>query len=126
MMTKDSNPPVYENDVPASPRVQVAGLVSDVRSLAEAEWEYAKARLSYSGGVVRKAGLFALLCILALSAAAVGLVVGILLILANIWGPWIATCVVVLLFSFVAYIFAIIARKTARNLSFAKDDGDGR
>jgi Flp pilus assembly protein TadB len=123
MMTENSIPP--NTDETPSPREQISGLVSDVRTLAEAEWEYARARLSYSGGVVRKAGIYALLSILALSSAGIALVLGILLIIASYFGPWVATIAVVLVFIFVAYLLAISARKTARNLSFAEDDLDG-
>ena len=73
-MENDNIPPRVHNDEAPSPRDQIAGLVSDVQSLAQAEWHYAKARLSYSGGVARKAGLYALLAIVALSAAGVALI----------------------------------------------------
>jgi apolipoprotein N-acyltransferase len=49
---------------------------------------------------------------------------GILLIIASYFGPWVATISVVLAFGLVAYFFAIAARKTARNLSFTEDDND--
>lgn len=129
-MTKDSIPPAPDQpapdaDVAPSPREQISGLVNDVRTLAEAEWEYARARLSYSGGVVRKAGVYALLAILALSAAAIALVLGLLLIIASYYGPWVATIAVVLLFSLAALLFAINARNTARNLRFGEDDKHG-
>jgi hypothetical protein len=109
---------------PPSPRTQIAGLVSDVRKLAEAELEYARARLSYSGGVVRKAGIYALLAMLAISAAAIALVLGILLIIATYWGPWVATAITVMMFSGAAYLLALRARATARNLSFADPEDD--
>ncbi len=122
-MNDDSIPPISvgRDDAP-SPRAQIAGLVGDVRALAVSEWDYAKARLNYSGGVVRKAGIYALLALLSISAAAIALILGILLIIANYWGPWMATIIVVLVFSIAAYIFALSARKTARNLSFSEDD----
>ena len=123
-MDKDSIPPIVHDDEAPSPREQIAGLVSDVQSLAQAEWDYAKARLSYSGGVARKAGLFALLAIVALSSAGVALILGTLLIVASYVGPWIATASVVILSCLAAFLFAIIARNTARNLSFTEDDGD--
>jgi hypothetical protein len=113
-----------ENSDPPSPRVQIAGLVSDVKELAEAEWEYARARLSYSGGVVRKAGLYALFAILAVSAAAFALVLGILLIITSYLGPWAATGITVSVFALTAYLLALRARSTARNLSFAETDND--
>lgn len=113
-----------ENRAPPSPRAQIAGLVSDVRELAEAEWEYARARLTYSSGVMRKAGIYALLAVLAISAAAFALVLGTLLIIASYWGPWAATGITVVVFSLTAYLLALRARATAKNLSFAEPDND--
>lgn len=123
-MENDSIPPIVHDDAPTSPRDQIAGLVSDVQSLAQAEWDYAKARLSYSGSIARKAGLYALLAIVALSSAGVALILGILLIVASYYGPWIATASVVIVSVMLAFLFAISARNTARNLSFTEDDGD--
>ena len=123
-MTQDSVPPLSEPSSTPSPRAQISELVSDVRQLAESEWQYAKARLSYSGGVVRKAGVYALLAILAVSTAAIALVLGILLIITAYWGPWIATASVVSTLIAIAIICALLARKTAKNLSFAKDESD--
>ena len=123
-MENDSIPPIVINDESPSPREQIAGLVSDVQSLAQAEWDYAKARLSYSGGVARKAGLYALLAIVALSSAGVALILGTLLIVASYFGPWVATVSVVIMSGLAAFLFAIGARNTARNLSFKEDDDD--
>ncbi len=123
-MTQDSVPPLSEPSTTPSPRAQISELVSDVRLLAESEWQYAKARLSYSGGVVRKAGVYALLAILAVSTAAIALILGILLIITAYWGPWIATASVVSTLIAIAIICALLARKTAKNLSFAKDESD--
>ena len=121
-MDKDSIPPIVQDDDAPSPRDQIAGLVSDVQSLAQAEWDYAKARLSYSGGIARKAGLYALLAIVALSSAGVALILGILLIVSSYCGPWVATASVVITSCLAAFLFAIGARNTARNLSFTEDD----
>jgi hypothetical protein len=110
-----------DEDTPPSPVDQIGALIGEVRSLAEAEIDYAKARLSYSGGVVRKAGLFALFAILAISGAAIALILGLLLALAAYIGPIIATLIIVAAFALAAYVFAIFARKTARNLKF--DEG---
>ncbi len=123
-MDKNSIPPRVNDDDAPSPRVQIAALVSDVQSLAKAEWDYAKARLSYSGGVARKAGIFALLAILALSTSGIAFVLGTLMIIASYWGPWIATATVVILSGVAAVIFAVSARNTARNLTFSGDDHD--
>lgn len=122
MMDKDSIPPETPIKDPPSPRAQIAGLVSDVRELAEAEWEYARARLSYSGGVVRKAGIYALVAVLLASSAAIALVLGTLLIIASYWGPWAATGITFIIFAAAAWLCAIRARATARNLNFAESD----
>jgi hypothetical protein len=124
MMDNDSIPPRVNDDDAPSPRVQIAALVNDVQSLAKAEWDYAKARLSYSGGVARKAGIYALLAILALSAAGIALVLGTLMIIASYWGPWIATASVVIVSGLTAVMLAVSARNTARNLTFSEDDRD--
>jgi Putative Actinobacterial Holin-X, holin superfamily III len=123
-MKNHSIPPIIDDDDATSPRTQIAGLVGDVQSLAQAEWDYAKARLSYSGGVARKAGIYALLAVVALSSAGIALILGILLIINSYWGPWIATASVVLVSGLAACVFAISARNTARNLNFTEDDGD--
>lgn len=123
-MKNHSIPPIVDDNEAPSPRAQIAGLVRDVQSLAQAEWDYAKARLSYSGGIARKAGLYALLAVVALSSAGVALILGILLIINSYWGPWIATALVVIGSCLAAFLFAITARNTARNLSFTEDDGD--
>jgi hypothetical protein len=47
-----------------------------------------------------------------------------LLIVASYFGPWIATASVVILSTFAAFLFAVSARNTARNLSFTEDDND--
>jgi hypothetical protein len=68
-----------DNDAaPLSPAEQVRTLVADVRALAEAEIDYAKARLSYSGGIIRKAGIWAFLAIFFLSGAIIALILGLL------------------------------------------------
>ncbi len=125
-MDKDQIPHASQADDTPADGAQIAGLIGDVRSLADSEWEYAKARLSYSGGIMRKAGLLAMLAIFALSGAVIALILGILLIVASYFGPWIATITVVFAFGITAYFLAIAARKTARNLSFAEGDGDER
>jgi F0F1-type ATP synthase assembly protein I len=68
------------------------------------------------------AGIYALFAILSLSAAAIGLVVGLLLITASYFGPWVATLIVVLVFGLAAWILALRARKTARALNFDESD----
>jgi len=112
-----------EGDV-QSPVAQVRALVDEVKALADAEIAYAKARIGYSGGIIRKAGQWALVSILLLAATAIALVLGILLIIAHYWGPVVATLTVVLFFAATAVLAAIYARNIARRLSFAEDMRD--
>jgi hypothetical protein len=124
-MEKDAS---HADDVatdPQSPIDQVRGLVEDVRSLAEAEIDYAKARLSYSGGVIRKAGLCAFVALFSLCGAIIALILGLLLILTSYIGPWAATGMVVIAFALVAWGSALAARRTANNLKFGEGDPDG-
>ena len=114
-MDKDTSPVEIEHP---SPTEQVRTLVDDVRALAAAEIDYAKARLSYSGGILRKAGIWAFLAIFFLSGAIVALILGLLLILSQYVGPWIATLLVVIGFALAAWGAALAARRTANNLKF--------
>ncbi len=123
-MEKDSIPAEPLEQEAPSPAEQVTALFVEVRNLAAAEVEYAKARLSYSGGVLRKAGLLALLSLLALSGAAMALILGLLLIIASFFGPIIATLVVVTTFAVATWALGIAARNTSRNLKFDEDKSD--
>jgi len=123
-MEKDSIPAEPVEQEASSPAEQVTALFGEVRSLAAAEIEYAKARLSYSGGVMRKAGLLALLSLLALSGAAMALILGLLLIVSSYFGPIVATLAVVTTFTVATWALGISARNTARNLKFDEDESD--
>ena len=123
-MEKDSIPAEPVEQEAPSPTKQVAALFGEVRSLAAAEIDYAKARLSYSGGVMRKAGLLALLSLLALSGTAMALILGLLLILTSYIGPILATITVVVAFAIATWALGVAARNTARNLKFDEDESD--
>ncbi len=123
-MEKDSIPAETVEQEASSPAEQVTALFGEVRSLAAAEIEYAKARLSYSGGVMRKAGLLALLSLLALSGAAMALILGLLLIVSSYFGPIVATLAVVTTFTVATWALGVSARNTARNLKFDEDESD--
>lgn len=124
-MEHNSSPPEDIERASPSPAEQVRTLVSDVRALAEAEISYAKARLSYSGGILRKAGIWAFLAIFFLSGAIIALILGLLLILSLYLGPWIATATVVAGFTGAAWGAALVARRTATNLKFDEGSDNG-
>lgn len=120
-MENDTSPAGGTQTEPPSPAEQVRTLVADVRALAEAEIDYAKARLSYSGGIIRKAGIWALLAIFFLSGAIIALILGLLLILTALVGPLLSTFIVVVGFTMAAVVAGIVARRTANNLKFDED-----
>lgn len=125
-MEQNSSPAEDTRPEAPSPAEQVRALVADVRALAEAEIDYAKARLSYSGGILRKAGIWAFMAIFFLSGAIIALILGLLLILTVYLGPWVATAAVVIGFALAAWGAALAARRTANNLKFDESDGNGR
>ncbi len=126
-MESDRIPPDFNtedvSDLP-TPRAQISALFQDVRSLAETEINYAKARLSYSGGIIRKAGIWAVLSLLFLVGAVIALILGLLLIVHSYWGPWVATVSIVLIFGLSAFFAALKARNMAQNLSFSENSVD--
>ncbi len=127
-MSKDNIPPetpAADNpgSVPSA-REQISALVDDVRVLARAEWDYAVGRMSYSGSIVKRAGLYAILAIFAAAAAAIALVLGILLIIASYWGPWVATGATLLGFMALALILGLRARNIASELNFVDGEAD--
>ncbi|MGL5837101.1 MAG: phage holin family protein [Sphingorhabdus sp.] len=116
-------PPRTDNETdPPSPVEQLRMMAADVKTLAAAEIDYAKARLTYSGGIIRKAGIWALIALLFLTGAVIALILGLLLIVAHYFGPWVALIVVVSAFGFAALGAALYARQTARNLRFEDED----
>ena len=121
-MENDTSPAGGTQTEPPSPAEQVRTLVADVRALAEAEIDYAKARLNYSGGIIRKAGIWALLAIFFLSGAIIAMILGLLLIADHYFGPWLATAIVVISFVLAAWGAGLAARRTANNLKF--DDSE--
>lgn len=125
MEQPESRRAATDDDVP-SPAAQVRALVDEVRVLAEAEVDYARARLLYSGGILRSAGALALLALLAFSGAVIALVVGLLLIVDHYAGPVAATVAIFMLFVVIAALLGLRARAVARKLKFEGEDGDGR
>ena len=110
-MEKDSIPAEPVEQEASSPAEQVTALFGEVRSLAAA-------------GLMRKAGLLALLSLLALSGAAMALILGLLLIVSSYFGPIVATLAVVTTFTVATWALGISARNTARNLKFDEDASD--
>lgn len=122
-MTEDNIPPVAPPE-PLAPSAQIAGLVQDVKMLALAELDYARARLAYSGTIAKQAGIYAVLALMMIGSACIALVLGTLLILNSYWGPWAATFGTVVLFVIIASALALRAKAISKKLDF-KGDNDG-
>jgi small-conductance mechanosensitive channel len=106
-----------------SPREQITRLVTDFRTVAADELAYYKARFAYSTAVAKWTGIYVAIALFALFGTVVALILGLLLILAAWVGAIAATIIVTLSFAGVALLFAQMARRNARNLSFPEIDG---
>lgn len=80
----------------------VAALLDDGRTLAEAEFAYQKARLTYAGRRGRNAIILVLLAVVLVAFALFGLVFGLILALTPYLSAWGATAVVVIGFLIIA------------------------
>lgn len=124
-MEKDIAPALRDSDKePPRPVEQIRGLVEDMKALAFAELDYAKARLGYSGGILRNAGIYAVVSLALMTGALIALILGVLLIAAEYLGIIGATALVVGVSLLLAVLFGMAARNTARKLSFKELQGD--
>lgn len=104
-------------------RRELAGLFSDAADLVSSEFDYWRLRARYSAEAIRRATIFAIGALLMLACAAIGLVVGLLLILAYALGiVWATVILSVALFA-IAAALALMSKRQLSRLSFA-DDGD--
>jgi hypothetical protein len=104
---------------------QIIQIFDDIRILAYAELSYYKARISYARNVAKWTGLFASLAMFALFGAVVALILGSLLVLAQVIGPLFATIGITIGFLVVGFLFAFLAYYNSRKFYFpevAQDD----
>jgi hypothetical protein len=99
-------------------------LVADMRAAADAELRYWRTRLNYSRSVGTRVLLLGLASVIAIIAASIALVVGLILTLEPMIGPGLATLAVTGLFILIAAICALQARNWARKLQFPEIDRD--
>jgi hypothetical protein len=100
-----------------SAREQLTMLVQSGRQLIEAEIEYIQGRMIYSGQIVKQTGLLGALSLFSLFGAVIALILGILLVISSYMGPEIATLAVTISFAACAFLFALLARRSARKLA---------
>ena len=109
-----------------SVRDDLSAITIQIRELVAAEMEYYQARLKYSKSVAKWTGLYLALAFCALLGSAVGLILGLLLILSAWFGPIIATVTVCGSFAVIGILLLLTARSNSRKLLFSEgDDQDG-
>jgi hypothetical protein len=104
---------------PESATAQMSALVADVTHLAYTEFRYYKTRFAYSQTVLKQAGFFAIMAVAAFFASIAALIFGLLMVVAHYAGPVVATIAVPFGFLTITVIAGLMARRAARNLSFA-------
>jgi ABC-type multidrug transport system fused ATPase/permease subunit len=107
-----------------SPREHIAQIFDDVRILAYAELSYYKARIAYARTVAKWTGLFASLSMFALFGAVVALILGLLLVLAQVVGPLAATICITAGFLSVGMFFGFLAFRNSQKFYFPEVTGE--
>jgi uncharacterized membrane protein YdjX (TVP38/TMEM64 family) len=102
----------------ASPVLQVSRLVGDFRSVAFAEFDYYRDRISYSAGVAKSTGILVALTLFCLFATVVALILGVLLAVGHALGFVLGTLIIVGVFAASTLLLAWLARKSGRRLAF--------
>lgn len=97
---------------------QVATVVENVRALVRAELAHLRSRFEYSRRVLQQALLFGAFAFLALMGAMIALATGLVLTLAPLIGPGLATLVVTAALIAAAAICGVKARNWAKKVSF--------
>jgi Flp pilus assembly protein TadB len=111
-----------------SARDQLTMLIQSGRKLIDAEIEYLRGRMVYSGQIVKQAGLLGALSLFSIFGAVIALILGLLLIVTSYLGPVIGTIAITLAFAALALLFALLARRSARKLAMpelSEDHLDG-
>lgn len=124
---KHANAPGDVDTAPedTDPRSQITQLAHDVRQVVDAEMRYHRARFDYTRSVVTRAAGFGVIAGVALLGAGMALIVGILLILSEIFGPIAATAITVFIFGIIGVFCGFKARKWVQKVHFPeiqKDD----
>lgn len=111
--------PVSEDETIAS---QVSNLIDDVRSLAQAEIEYYRVKLSVNMAATKTVLLLFSVAIIVGVTGAVALILGMLLILSHYWGPVAATGLLTGSALLVTTVLLNMAIKRARKLPLDEND----
>jgi hypothetical protein len=97
---------------------QIALVMEDLRAMVKAEMRYHRSRLDYTRHVFRWSFRFGAVAAFAFSGASIALVLGLVLTLSPLIGPFAATLLVTISFVIIGVVFAALARRWMRKVYF--------
>ncbi len=125
----DEPPPLVRDEAAALEAAEQRSLIDDVKQLAEdgrtlieAEIAYQKTRAAVAGTGARGVATWGVLALSLGFFAMMGLVVGLLMGLTSVIGPWLATLVVVGVLQLAAIAAVLLARSRWKSVSAALSD----
>lgn len=98
-------------------------LADDAKALAQAELTYQKSRAAFAGEETKRIAILGVVAAVLAFFALMALVVGLVLALATVIGPWGSTVVVTLLLAAIATTFALMAASRARHMKATLSEG---
>ncbi|TCM21993.1 putative superfamily III holin-X [Novosphingobium sp. PhB165] len=98
-------------------------LAEEARTLAQAELAFQKTRAAYVGAEARTIALFGVLAAVVVFFALMALVFGLVLSLASVLGPWLATAVATLALLVIAAILGLSARGRVKRVRSVLSNG---
>lgn len=117
MTAQEAAPPQPEPPEPRSLTEDLEALYEDGKTYVEAEVAFQKTRARYAGRKIRNGFAFALAALAFLHLALLGLTVGLVIALAPLVGPWLATAIVTLSMLLIGTVLGLAARKRFSHLS---------
>jgi hypothetical protein len=97
---------------------QIALVMEDLRAMVKAEMRYHRSRLDYTRHVFRWSFRFGAVSAFAFGGASIALVLGLVLTLSPLIGPFAATLLVTISFVIIGVVFAALARRWMRKVYF--------
>ena len=97
---------------------QIALVMEDLRAMVKAEMRYHRSRLDYTRHVFRWSFRFGAVSAFAFGGASIALVLGLVLTLSPLIGPFAATLLVTISFVIIGMVFATLARRWMRKVYF--------
>ena len=97
---------------------QIALVMEDLRAMVKAEMRYHRSRLDYTRHVFRWSFRFGAIAAFAFGGASIALVLGLVLTLSPLIGPFAATLLVTISFVIIGMVFATLARRWMRKVYF--------